>query len=295
MTGHHLLKCWPEQFADVRAGRKTFEFRKDDRDFEVGDTLVLAEFDPAELQYSGASENRLVTHIMRTGFGLPNGYVVMSLAPAPASIVVGAEALVAAAESGWNACRRQVYLLSEDYTDRTYPLKDTNDTAGNFYRGQYDVAKSFAKAFNAFEARDCDYFKQIDFAALDASPSPQPNVVGDHDRGIDAALSAHYKAIEGGYQRTTKHMNEIVLAYLNAVRAALAAEGPQHDAVAAETELRIVRKELSALQQTLSQANVSVTKADITQWRKDWLEGNDPQDDTDCVTPFDRYLYEGGE
>lgn len=28
---------------------------------------------------------------------------------------------------------------------------------------------------------------------------------------------------------------------------------------------------------------------------KDWLEENDPQDDTDCVTPFDRYLCEGDE
>lgn len=84
------------------------------------------------------------------------------------------EALEAAAEAGWNSCRRQVYLLSEDYIDRTHPLKATDDTAGNFYRGQYDVAKSFAKAFNAFEARDCDYFKQIDFAALAATATESP-------------------------------------------------------------------------------------------------------------------------
>lgn len=80
--------------------------------------------------------------------------------------VEGVTGLIDAAEAGWNACRRQVYLLSEDYIERTHPLKGTDTVEGNFYRGQYDVAKSFAKAFSAFEARDCDYFKQIDFAAL---------------------------------------------------------------------------------------------------------------------------------
>lgn len=77
-------------------------------------------------------------------------------------------AIEAAAISGWNACRMQVYLLSEDYIERTHELKGTATVESNFYRGQYDVAKSFAKAFTAFEARDCDYFKQIDIAALSA-------------------------------------------------------------------------------------------------------------------------------
>lgn len=79
---------------------------------------------------------------------------------------IDADVVALAAEAGWNACRRQVYLLSEDYTERTHSLKNTDSVEGNFYRGQYDVAKSFAKSFSAFEARDCDYFKQIDFAAL---------------------------------------------------------------------------------------------------------------------------------
>ncbi|QWY83496.1 hypothetical protein [Rhizobium phage RHph_X2_28B] len=97
---------------------------------------------------------------------------------------VGVEELEDAAEAGWNACRRQVYLLSEDYIERTHALKNAETVEGNFYRGQYDVAKSFARAFNAFEARDCDYFKQIDFSALSSPPQPeQPvSVVGGwHD------------------------------------------------------------------------------------------------------------------
>lgn len=36
---------------------------------------------------------------------------------------------------------------------------------------------------------------------------------------------------------------------------------------------------------------VAVSVADIKAWRAEWLDANDPQDGTDCVTPFDKYLY----
>jgi len=36
---------------------------------------------------------------------------------------------------------------------------------------------------------------------------------------------------------------------------------------------------------------VGVSLRDIKVWRNEWLEDNDPEDGTDCVTPFDKYLY----
>lgn len=36
---------------------------------------------------------------------------------------------------------------------------------------------------------------------------------------------------------------------------------------------------------------VGVSLRDIKAWRNEWLEANDPVDGTDCVTPFDKYLY----
>lgn len=41
----HELKILPKWFDDVREGRKNFEIRKADRDFKVGDYLILREWD----------------------------------------------------------------------------------------------------------------------------------------------------------------------------------------------------------------------------------------------------------
>lgn len=43
---NHELKIWPAFFAAVAEGTKTFEFRKDDRKFGVGDILILREWNP---------------------------------------------------------------------------------------------------------------------------------------------------------------------------------------------------------------------------------------------------------
>ncbi|WP_410744599.1 DUF3850 domain-containing protein, partial [Clostridium neonatale] len=49
----HELKVWPQYFGRILDGSKTFEFRKDDRGFELGDTLILREFEPGVRDYSG--------------------------------------------------------------------------------------------------------------------------------------------------------------------------------------------------------------------------------------------------
>jgi hypothetical protein len=42
----HELKIWPEFFEQTRNGRKKFELRQNDRDFQVGDQLLLKEWEP---------------------------------------------------------------------------------------------------------------------------------------------------------------------------------------------------------------------------------------------------------
>jgi hypothetical protein len=90
MTSYvHELKTDHEPFAAVFSGEKTHEIRSAaDRDFKVGDTLVLKETrysademrrDGRPLEFTGRTASRIVTHIQR-GYGLPFGVVVMSLA-----------------------------------------------------------------------------------------------------------------------------------------------------------------------------------------------------------------------
>lgn len=76
----HRLKTWPEPFAAVLAGNKTFEFRCDDRKFEVGDTLVLVEWYEPRGGETGRTIVRTVSYILRNALGVPPGYVVMALA-----------------------------------------------------------------------------------------------------------------------------------------------------------------------------------------------------------------------
>ena len=84
----HELKCHPEPFQASKRGEKNFEFRKDDRDYRVGDNLHLREWMPGsgwdndggnEGDYTGDECHRRVDYIIREGFGIPNGYCIMSL------------------------------------------------------------------------------------------------------------------------------------------------------------------------------------------------------------------------
>jgi len=69
----HELKIWPQYFDAVRSGLKTFEIRRDDRNFAVGDRLVLEEWDPETEQYTGRALMTIITYklpgaVLRAGF-----------------------------------------------------------------------------------------------------------------------------------------------------------------------------------------------------------------------------------
>ena len=77
----HALKTWPSFYVEVAGGRKTFEMRKADRDFQFGDILRLREWEPKTEKYTGRACYRRVTYIMRgPAFGLEAGWVVLGLA-----------------------------------------------------------------------------------------------------------------------------------------------------------------------------------------------------------------------
>jgi hypothetical protein len=80
----HRLKVHPEPFAAAKAGRKRFEFRRDDRSppFAVDDVLELAEWDPEREAFTGEELEAGVSYVLRDAFGVPPGYAVLSLAGA---------------------------------------------------------------------------------------------------------------------------------------------------------------------------------------------------------------------
>jgi len=76
----HSVKTWPKYFRAVSSGAKNFEVRRDDRRFQVGDILVLAEFNPATGRFTGRELERTVSYKMRGGlFGIIKGYCVLGL------------------------------------------------------------------------------------------------------------------------------------------------------------------------------------------------------------------------
>lgn len=83
----HDLKCEFSAFNDLLDGRKTFEYRRNDRNFQVGDELYEHRLEPDGKPSEGGRTDRLrlrVTYILRgPDFGVPKGFVVMSVVRAP--------------------------------------------------------------------------------------------------------------------------------------------------------------------------------------------------------------------
>lgn len=75
----HELKTWPEFFKAIDAGQKTFEVRRNDRDFHKGDEVRLLEWNPATKQYTGNFIEAEIGFIIDSDFGLESGVVAFSL------------------------------------------------------------------------------------------------------------------------------------------------------------------------------------------------------------------------
>lgn len=75
----HKLKIWPEYFEAVRSGLKTFEIRKNDRGFGIGDTLLLREYNPNTEEFTGRSIGRIITYIIEGPPFMAEGIAVLGM------------------------------------------------------------------------------------------------------------------------------------------------------------------------------------------------------------------------
>lgn len=86
MNNVHRLKIYPQYFQQIKHGNKNFEIRKNDRNYELYDEILLEEFVPKgynnneEGYYTGQICHRKIVYIFKDeGFGLEKGYVILSL------------------------------------------------------------------------------------------------------------------------------------------------------------------------------------------------------------------------
>jgi hypothetical protein len=75
----HSVKSWPEFFGPVISNVKTFELRRADRDYQVGDRLHLREWEPQTESYTGRECWRMIEYVLEQGPGLLPGYCVLGL------------------------------------------------------------------------------------------------------------------------------------------------------------------------------------------------------------------------
>ena len=76
---NHYLKTINPYFEMSWKRLKTFEIRKNDREFKVGDMVQLQEFDSETNKYSGRELIGSIDYILNDFPALKKGYVVFSL------------------------------------------------------------------------------------------------------------------------------------------------------------------------------------------------------------------------
>ena len=77
MSKKVIKKILPEYFGAVISGVKNFEIRKDEDDLQVGDVLILQEWNGRD--YSGRCVSRRITYVLRNvpEYGLKEGYCIV--------------------------------------------------------------------------------------------------------------------------------------------------------------------------------------------------------------------------
>lgn len=82
----HYVKSWQHFYQAIKRGEKLHDLRKNDREYNVGDILVLQEYDFATGRYTGESIQAEITYItdnrVPCAFSsavLEKGYSILSL------------------------------------------------------------------------------------------------------------------------------------------------------------------------------------------------------------------------
>ena len=78
----HVLKLSYKYWNDVMGGTKSFELRKNDRDFQVGDLIIFQECHPMVEQFTPlTSQPFRIIYILKDvpQYGLKDGYAILGI------------------------------------------------------------------------------------------------------------------------------------------------------------------------------------------------------------------------
>lgn len=75
----HDLKTWSGFFWQVQRGVKPFELRKNDREYQAGDILILRDYDQEAQCYTGHVLVAVVTCVIDDATFLQPGYVALGI------------------------------------------------------------------------------------------------------------------------------------------------------------------------------------------------------------------------
>ena len=90
----HDIKVWPEFFPGLLDRSKSFEVRNNDRDYKVGDVLMIREWDPSSETYTGRRVLRRVTYVLDPFRPLAwENKAILAIVPEPAEVLEVPEAL----------------------------------------------------------------------------------------------------------------------------------------------------------------------------------------------------------
>lgn len=75
----HYVKCETEFFEDVVNNYKQFEVGRNDRDYQVGDDMVLMEWDKELSEYTGREDRVTIIYLLEGCPGIEPGYCILGI------------------------------------------------------------------------------------------------------------------------------------------------------------------------------------------------------------------------
>lgn len=111
----HELKILSQYFIEVKSGRKNFELRKNDRNYQTGDILVLNEWNNTAKCYAGNWVRVRATYILEDAkeYGLSDGFCIIGFVLEDNSSKTAEDELKVRFKNGW--------LVASKSPDPDYP------------------------------------------------------------------------------------------------------------------------------------------------------------------------------